>query len=602
MPSSTEVGANGFSLRAWRGDAKTLLALDIPKQQTKRLAGFTIQCQPQGQDSYYLFNNLAFEFPERHAHDSSESQFSSINAPIHKFRWLHVPGSMHQGLDPFRGPYTYTVTPRYFDAKESLQPLDTGLSVSVQVDVVPFKTRQVQVAFTRGYQQSQAFVRHFGLKAKIRPRDRELLFDTSQVSGTNAEGTTFTYADEYRWLGFTAREVVFELLNGVLADEKLRLDMFAYDLNEPDLIRILLELAKQGRIRVILDDAALHHTSKAGKPPKPEDEFETLFKQSAQGGAEIRRGKFGRYAHDKIFLVSDANGPVRVLTGSTNFAVTGFYVNSNHVLVFTDPKVTGTYRQLFEEVWKGRVDKAAFLASPLSSGAVSVDTAMTPPTDFTFSPHTPEDAAAVLGGIVDRIQKEGATKGGSVLFAVMQIDRGVSPVFTALNQLHSNQSIFSYGISDSPEGIALYRPGTATGVLVTGKPVDTVLPPPFNQVPGVGLGHQVHHKFVVCGFRRDDAVVYCGSSNLALGGEKENGDNLLAIRDPDVATVFVLEALSLVDHFQFLDRFSKPKDPVPASLQEAGKKAGAFLSTTDGWARKFFDSADLHFLDRELFA
>jgi hypothetical protein len=57
----------------------------------------------------------------------------------------------------------------------------------------------------------------------------------------------------------------------------------------------------------------------------------------------------------------------------------------------------------------------------------------------------------------------------------------------------------------------LYAPDKKTGVLVTGKPASTVLPPPFNQVPGVGAGHQVHHKFVVCGFNGPDAVVYCGS-------------------------------------------------------------------------------------------
>jgi hypothetical protein len=599
MSSSANTNSSGFSVRAWVGDTKTLLAFDMPQQQAKRLGGFTIQCQPQGKNPYYLFNNLAFEHPEQHAHDPAQPSNTSLNAPYQKFRWLHVPGSMHQGIDPFRGPYTYVVTPRYFDAKGSLQPLDQSQSVSVQVDVVPFKTKQVQLAFTRGYQQSQAFVRHFGSKANIRPKGKELLFDTSQVAGTSADGTTYTYADEYRWQGFTARELVFDILNQVVGDEKLHLDVFAYDLNEPDVLKIFLELAKQGRIRVILDNASLHHVAKP--PLKNEDQFEQAFKKAAQGDAAILRGKFGRFAHDKILVVSDPNGPIRVLTGSTNFAVTGLYVNSNHVLSFTDPKVTGAYQQLFDDVWKGKVAENAFLASPLASGAVSVDTAQTPPTDFTFSPHSKDNATEILDGIAARIQEEGTKEGGSVLFAVMQMDRGESPVFTALTKLHSNQSIFSYGVSDSPGGIELYDPGKATGVLVTGKPTATKLPPPFNQVPGVA-GHQIHHKFVVCGFNRDDAIVYCGSSNLALGGEQLNGDNLLAIRDPDIATAFAIEAVSLVDHFQFLDRFSKPQAPAPVSLRETAKEAGAFLATDDSWTSKYFDPKDLHFLDRQLFA
>ena len=101
-------------------------------------------------------------------------------------------------------------------------------------------------------------------------------------------------------------------------------------------------------------------------------------------------------------------------------------------------------------------------------------------------------------------------------------------------------------------------------------------------------------------------MVYCGSSNLALGGEEKNGDNLLAIHDGDVATVFAIEALALVDHFDFLDKArspskkSKPKVP-PASKQQAAEAAEWFLSTTDKWAAKYFDPNDLHFLDRELF-
>jgi hypothetical protein len=170
-------------------------------------------------------------------------------------------------------------------------------------------------------------------------------------------------------------------------------------------------------------------------------------------------------------------------------------------------------------------------------------------------------------------------------------------------KLHGKQTVFSYGISDTTKGIKLYVPKRKTGVLVTGKPTNTMLPPPFNQVPGVGLGHQIHHKFVVCGFNNPNAVVYCGSSNLASGGESANGDNLLAIYDTDVATAFAIEAVALVDHFEFLDRYSqqaKTKKP-PAATQPAAVQAKWFLSVGDGWTKPFYDSNDLRSVDRELF-
>jgi phosphatidylserine/phosphatidylglycerophosphate/cardiolipin synthase-like enzyme len=593
-----------ISVKAYRGDAKTLLAFNVAKSDAKQLAGFTIQVRPVGGQPYYLLNSLRFQRPEDHAQDRAESPNATINAPLHKFRWVHFPGSFHQGIKPFYGDYTYTVTPRYFDAAGSLLPLDSGLSAALTVEVVPFAKKDLRVGFTRGFVQSQAFVNHFGLKALIRPGGTQLTFDTTANAGVNAKGERYTFADEYEWLGYTAQDQIWSLLDEVSSNRALRLDVFAYDLNEPDLIKLLLKLAAQGRIRVILDNASLHRDV---RKPKPEDQFERAFLQAAKKGAGILRGKFGRYAHDKALIVSGRRGPERVLTGSTNFSINGLYVNSNHVLVFNDPKVAGWYASVFEEAWKTKVSAAAFCKSPESTGTYQTQRRGSPSTSITFSPHDRTVAQRILGDMVQRIGREGR-KGktiGSVLFAVMGL-KGSGPVYATLKALHADQKIFSYGISDDANGIALYRPGTKRGVLATGKPGRSRLPPPFNQVPGVGAGHQVHHKFVVCGFNGDDPVVYCGSSNLALAGEEVNGDNLLAIRDGDVATVFAIEALALVDHFDFLDRQAtkagkSKSDPPPSDKSGAAADAGWFLGTTDKWAQPYYDPQDLRSVDRLLF-
>lgn len=609
--ASVSKTAKGFSVTAYQGDAKTLLAFNLPKADSKRLAGFTIQCGAPGQKPYYLLNELQFERPADHAQDPTVPANSSINAPIHKFRWLHVPGASHQGLKPVFGAYQYVVTPRYFNANDSLLPLDPGRSVAVSINVAPFRKNGLALGFTRGFVQSQAFVRHFGKDALIRPAGKAFLYDTSAQSGANARGEKFTYAQEYEWLGFTARERIFEILDAVAADGTLWLDVFAYDLNEPDVARALVSLAKQGRVRVILDNAGLHH-DKAGSTP--EDQFEKLFRQAAKKPADLLRGKFARYSHDKVLIVSrirpgDKRLPIKVLTGSTNFSVTGLYVNSNHVLVFEDAVVAAKYAEVFETAWTQQAKAAAFRASPLAKAAFGFKSTNVPQTQVTFSPHEQAYAGKLLSDLVDRVKKEGkqGKKSGSVLFAVMDLGKAATgPVFPALRSLHADQKIISYGISDNPEGISLYEPKRRTGVLVTGKPANTVLPPPFDQVPSVS-GHQVHHKFVVCGFNRSDAVVYCGSSNLALGGETENGDNLLALSDEDVVTAFAIEAVALVDHFQFLDRTARgpkakkgSKKPA-ASKQQAAVSAGWFLSTTDKWAAPYFDPQDLHCADRELF-
>jgi hypothetical protein len=251
-------------------------------------------------------------------------------------------------------------------------------------------------------------------------------------------------------------------------------------------------------------------------------------------------------------------------------------VNANHVLVFEDANVAGQYDQVFEKSWQvlsnnkspSKAAAAAFSNASLATQPYSSQANFVPKMEITFSPHTTADVETILDGISNRITQETHSAKGNVLFAVMQLTGSQSPVYKTLGALHAMESVYSYGISDAPDGTFLYSPGRATGVQVTGKPGQVTLPPPFDQVPSPP-GHEIHDKFVVCGLNGNDPVVYCGSSNLASGGEAANGDNLLAIRDADVATAFAIEALGLVDHYNFLDRMADPKKAAPK------KKTGA---------------------------
>ena len=567
---------NSFSVKAYVGDEKTLLAFNFQSaEKAKNLAGFSIFCQPPGQvPGYFLENFLQFENPGKHSQvPAPEKPNSTVNAPIQKYRWTHYPGTAHQGVSPAFGDYTYKVTPRYFDSSGAMQALDSSLSASVTVPVGPFRKGALTLGFTRGYMQSSAYVHHFGKDTPVVPATKDLEFDTNMQAGTN-NGQPVTFAQIYNWMGETAREQVFAVLNKVLNDHTLTLKVFAYDLAEPDVAKILLTLAGQGRVRVILDNADLHVTQ-SGKPKTPEDQFTDLFNQQKKAPSDIVRGSFDRYSHDKIFIVLRDESAIEVLTGSTNFSLTGLYVNANHVLVFEDADVAGHYDQVFEKSWQvlssnkspSAAAASAFSGTSLATVPYDSQAGFVPKMQITFSPHTKPDVSKILGDISDRIMQETHSAKGNVIFAVMQLARSSGAVVDTLGKLHATQSVYSYGISDAPTGIFLYAPGKATGVQVTGKPSNVILPPPFDQVPSLP-GHEIHDKFVVCGLNGNDPVVYCGSSNLAGGGEAQNGDNLLAIHDADVATTFAIEALGLVDHYDFLDRMAHPKAKAP-------KKAGA---------------------------
>jgi hypothetical protein len=364
-------------------------------------------------------------------------------------------------------------------------------------------------------------------------------------------------------MGETAREQIFAVLDRVLSDPTLTLKVFAYDLNEPEIVKTLLSLASQGRVRIILDNNAQLHG--AGTP---EDQFTKLFNQQKKSPSDIVRGCFARYSHDKIFVIArTGEGPIEVVSGSTNFSLTGLYVNANHVLVFEDAGVAGHYDEVFEKSWEilsearnwpSKAAASSFASSSLATQPYQSQTGFFPKMQITFSPHASSDVDGLLGTIADRIEQETHSAKGNVIFAVMQIARSSGAVCETLGKLHATQSVYSYGISDAPDGIFLYSPGHTTGVQVTGKPRQPMLPAPFDQVPALP-GHEIHDKFVVCGLNGNDPVVYCGSSNLAAGGEAQNGDNLIAIHDADVAAAFAIEALGLIDHYNWLDRWAKPK-------------------------------------------
>jgi len=597
-----------FSLTGYPGDAKVMLAFNL-KTRPNNLAGFTIQVTPPGKPSYYLWNNLQFQDPTAHAQVQGEPAYSTANAPIHKFRWVHVPGLDHQGLEPPYGNYTYTVTPRFFDANQHMTALDTSQSAEITVPLQPFSEGVAKVGFTRGYVQSQAFVHHFGPKLPTRPTNGPLDYDTSQQAGIDPRGHPYTYEQQYKWLGFTARSRIFDVLNAVDNANDTKVDVFCYDLNEPDVVRLLLKLGKAGKVRIILDSADLHHDA---ADPKPEDEFEKLFITAAGSGA-IKRGRFGRYAHDKVFIVYKRQEALSVLTGSTNFSVTGLYVNANHVIVFESADVAKLYAGLFEEAWNDDVKAPKFLASSFAKQTFSFPKKDgVPKFDVTFSPRPQDLAAARLNEIVKRCDQE-AEKGGNVFFAVMTTtSTSPNPVYEKLTSLHEDTRLFSYGISDNPSGIMFYPVGETHGVLVTGKPKNTQLPLPFDQVPNVlsPEAHQIHHKFVVCGFGGDDPVVYCGSSNLALAAEHVNGDNLLCIHGNEIVTAFTIEAVLLIDHFNFLDQTAKgpagkgdaaKNEEPPADQRTAAVQAEWFLGTDGKWVEKYFDPNDLHSRDREMF-
>lgn len=546
---------SGLTVKAYAGDGTALLAFDLDTAHTSGLAGFAIKrTSPDGQ-SAYLPNRLNFTINAT-AETNAEALggFPSNEAPFQMFRWVDVP----EVLLP--GDYEYEVTAMYFADGGQLQ---AGQSVTVTLQLEPQKVGAFEFGFTRSYLSSQAYANKFK-NAPISPAKRTIDYPTAE------------YEAQYEWLGFHARKLVFDFVNECLSDPTTSVDLFAYDLDEPDFMRDMQKLGS--RLRAYLDNAPLHT-----KPGALEIPAHAMLVTSA-GAANVKQGHFQRFAHNKVMIMKRGGHAVKVLTGSANFSVRGLYVQANNILVFDDPTTAGLYEEAFEQAFN---DAAGFKTSAIAEGWTDVATPGLPKFSVCFSPH--KQGTVSLDKVSQAIT--GATS--SVLFAVMELTGG-GAVMDELKALPARPKMFSYGMTQTSAGIKVYKPGQAGGIIVPFAYLKGKVPPPFQDEYSGGAGMVIHDKFVVVDFNGANPVVFTGSSNLSAGGEEDNGDNLLAIYDAAVANAYGVEAIRLVDHYHFRASLQSATSDQPLVLQQAGAQTP--------WWTPYYDPADILSQERVLFS
>jgi phosphatidylserine/phosphatidylglycerophosphate/cardiolipin synthase-like enzyme len=565
---SAAASSGGFTVKAYAGDRCVMLAFDLDEHQTDRLAGFSIARRRAGQARWqFLGNRLGFAGDYTDSKASRKGKFFSSNTdPFQKFWWLDFPPE-----DAF-GAYEYRATVKRFKSAAGTDLADDQ-QVDLAIDVSPFVEGSIEIAFTRGYLSSQAYADKFkNARYAARPDASGWRFDTS------------AFQPQWAWLGGHARQAIIGFFEECRDDPKASLDAFVYDLNEPDIIQAFITLAP--KLRILSDNSATHaDDTAAGK----------AYAAIVAAGAKGVRGKFGRFQHNKVLVKRVDGKPAKVLTGSTNFSVTGIYVNANHVVVFDDPAIAAEYAKVFDVALAGGLVCKVFQDDAVAKSEATFTEPGLPRLIGSYAPH--KHPTFSLGALLGAVK---AAK-SSVIFAVMDLD-GKGELLSALKALHARKDVFSYGISDSAapdfvtiDGTTVYTPTSKGGELVYSKADPESFPPPFSmelQISGAAA-HVVHHKFVIVDFNGDDPCVFCGSSNLAEGGEEANGDNLIAIHDRAIATAFAIEGIRLVDHYAFA-----------AALKAAGQNQQPLRLKTDPeeWWAPYYQSGSIKETERRLFA
>lgn len=221
----------------------------------------------------------------------------------------------------------------------------------------------------------------------------------------------------------------------------------------------------------------------------------------------------------------------------------GLYIQANNALVFDDEAVAGKYGELFEAYW---TLPKKFRQNPLSQQWWVVRDDDDSRVSLCFSPHSDSDVS--LEPVAQAIENAES----SVLYSIVFLNQLTGRVREALDEL-VQRSLFSYGVAQRVGGLTVTKPDGARGLLPFAYLAENVPEPFKSEWSGWTEGHSnmVHHKFLVTDFNGDRPTVYTGSSNMARGGEEQNGDNLICIEDRKVAISYAIEALRLFDHFHF---------------------------------------------------
>jgi PLD-like domain len=525
-PSGFEVvGTNNnalFTLKLHRGEGMTLIAMNWKNgPPPQNFVGFAIEYREPGGSQFHPLNNrLGFLDASGNVNPAA---LSTLQSPIQKFRWVHFPFNAQ-----LAGDFNYRVTPMFMDAQDKLSPGEPQ-EVAIQLARETYPGI-ANVTFTRGFVSSQAFVDRYQKDGPI-----NTLVAPDAATGLKFTPTHPDATAALAWMGFEARAAILETLDQAIADGA-QVRVVAYDFNLPEIVDRLVTLGP--RLKIIIDDSKGH-----GGTGTAETEAEARLVASA-GRANLVRQHMGDLQHNKTIAV---NGPTvkKVVCGSTNLSWRGVFVQANNAFVLIGQTAVDLFFAAFDNYFNGaKNDVAGFGAKPSADwndlGLPGIDAKVA------FSPHSASNAK--LAGIAADIETNTTS---SLLYSLAFLYETPGAVRDAIKAVTANNNIFVYGISDRKVGGLDVQDPSGNLAPVFAAALSANVPEPFKSEPTGGGGTRMHHKFTVIDFDKPTARVYLGSYNFSTPADLKNGENLVIVRDRRIAVSYMIEALSLFDHYSF---------------------------------------------------
>jgi phosphatidylserine/phosphatidylglycerophosphate/cardiolipin synthase-like enzyme len=395
-----------------------------------------------------------------------------------------------------------------------------------------------------------------------------------------------------------------------------------YELNDPQGLEVRLQASDHGspQARAVVLGNEREAANRQTGEPATDDKFSEDRANLKAAGVPVtdRILPSGHIPHNKFLVLKQANKPVAVLTGSTNWTMNGLAAQTNNALLIASPAVAAQYSAYWDELerdtgsaqrgdeaWQGptlrewvQQHNAALIKQPLSleDGSATIQMLFSPNTDKAIASPPREDPADV-NLLFDLI------KGAKQAVLFLAFEPGNNSILDAAGEaLHAKPSLFVRGALTSASNAMNFKAaldgsddtapegrGRRPRVATIGENPQGRAQPDFRVIPATQVNKGdafgaweaelnkagfaiIHDKILVIDPFSDDCIVVTGSHNLGYRASHNNDENMVIVRGHrSLAEAYACHVLDVYDHYawrwwlnQDKEKFGKPLDPTDA--------------------------------------
>lgn len=558
--------SSGITLNTIAGSYVIFFGLDLDANVRSGFRGFAFKRTDHSNGEVEWLRGIkTFEATE--PHPGVGQSFSTQRHPVQSFQWSDY--SVKPGIK-----YTYVIHGMYGD------PADLKSKRKIVVDI---KTENEVGAthsafFNRGSVATQEYARVF----LNRPPNKE---------GPAA----------YAWLSRGLMEALIAFIARAKAGDSLH--GAVYEFQWPAALAALKKAKVNGvNVKIIYDD--VEGFDKDGKPLGPFKENEIAIDDANIKGLTKSR-KEAKLMHNKFIVLSKANVPVAVWTGSTNFTENGIFGHANVGHIVEDKKIAKAFMDYYErlfhdpEIAKDYRD-ANMAASPVPTEIKNGVTAI-------FSPR-----GAALDSLEWYAQIAGSADDALLMTFAFGMHEKFKEVYrtndkklrmSLMEKAYASPNVKKRDEKDIQE--IRNRPNVvvAIGNRIVTNAFDRWLKEMYSVDGKSKHVYWIHTKFMLVDPLGSAPIVITGSANFSKASTDTNDENMLVIKgNKRVADIYFGEYMRLYSHYAFREAVKRALDKEKLGHPQNWKPQ--FLIDKDSWMKDYFSTTDKtgRFMRRKYFA